>query len=248
MGINLKQLIQKNMQEDNSATLLLATKKLEQQIEIAEKLTREILKLPLKKSPRANPDCFGVWPEDVEGKTIKIDQVHEFIRQTQLKPFRSKFKVGVIISAEKLTAEAQNALLKTLEEPSKNTFLILTTGQVKRLLPTILSRCQVLEFEKQDEGLVNEEAASRLLESDIVERFSFVEKMLKQKDKSKVNEDIEILLANLLNHLRASLVKNNKTNSKEIIDQINLIEETLLAIEKNVNKRLALESLMINLL
>ena len=89
-------------------------------------------------------------------KTIGIDLIHEFVRKTYLKPYLTAFKVGIIVSAEKMTLESQNALLKTLEEPPSNTFLILTTSRARKLIPTIISRCQVLEFFDKQERRINQ--------------------------------------------------------------------------------------------
>lgn len=58
----------------------------------------------------------------------------------------SGFSVWIIVGAERMSAEASNALLKTLEEPPKDTYFFLTTTTVQNLLPTIISRCQHLPF------------------------------------------------------------------------------------------------------
>src|SRR5690242_13508236 len=60
------------------------------------------------------------------GETIKIDDIRGFIQRLQLRAFEAKCKVAVIQNVERLTTEAANALLKTLEEPGKDTLLVLT--------------------------------------------------------------------------------------------------------------------------
>lgn len=80
-----------------------------------------------------------------QNKGIK-DTVDELIRFLQLSPIASKFKVAVIDDCEVLSLAAQNALLKTLEEPREDTILILIVEDERTLLPTILSRSQTVRF------------------------------------------------------------------------------------------------------
>jgi len=249
MKVNLQNIIKKISQEGNSASLLLCHKNIEEQLQVAEELSRKILKLKRGKSYKTCPDVFGIWPENIKGKTIKIEQIHEFIKKTQLKPYSRKFKIGVIISADKMTTEAQNALLKTLEEPPKNTFLILTSVSPTRLLPTIISRCQVIELAQKDRPLINKDKVRKIMSVNLIKRFEMMEEIVKQKNKTKVNEDVNDLIEILLTYFRKQLLKSHKDSKdiQNIFDIIELIETTRLAIDSNVNLRLALENLMINL-
>ena len=77
-----------------------------------------------------HPDV--VFIEGMDGGAIKISQIRELVRASQLRPFEGKKKVFIIKDIEKLTTEGSNALLKTLEEPSKNSLLILTTSVPER--------------------------------------------------------------------------------------------------------------------
>ncbi len=77
---------------------------------------------------------------------IKINSVRNLKRVSSLTSVQGSWKVFLIFDAEKMNAEASNSLLKTLEEPSDKTLLILTTSEKDRLLPTILSRCQPVHF------------------------------------------------------------------------------------------------------
>ena len=80
------------------------------------------------------------------GESIKIDDIRAFIQRLQLRAFEAKCKVAVIKNADRLTQEAANALLKTLEEPSKETLMVLTTAVPELCLDTIKSRCHVVHF------------------------------------------------------------------------------------------------------
>jgi len=98
-----------------------------------------------------------------EGGTVKvigIDQVRELQRAAALKPFEGSCRVFIVDGAERLSQEAANALLKTLEEPPPQVLLLLLTTDEEELLPTIRSRCQRLELHP----LRTEEVARALVE------------------------------------------------------------------------------------
>ncbi len=80
------------------------------------------------------------------GESIKIDAVRELLGQIRLRPFMAAKKIFIVRSIEDLTTEGANALLKTLEEPSANSLLILTTAVPERVLETVKSRCHVMLF------------------------------------------------------------------------------------------------------
>jgi DNA polymerase-3 subunit delta' len=77
---------------------------------------------------------------------ISIDQVRRVSGHLALKPARGGRKIAIIDQAERLTLDAQNALLKTLEEPAGTATLVLVATNPGALLPTIRSRCQILTF------------------------------------------------------------------------------------------------------
>ena len=81
-----------------------------------------------------------------EGGTLKIDQMRTLRHEAVLSPLEGRWKVYIIRQMEQATAEAANCLLKTLEEPPSNVILMLTASEAEALLPTIVSRCQVLNL------------------------------------------------------------------------------------------------------
>ncbi len=88
-----------------------------------------------------------------DGKTvIGVGEVREGIHQLQYAPFEGNFRVLIVENAEKLTDEAQNALLKTLEEPPPSALIVLVTPMFGALIPTVVSRCRAVRF-----GLVPED-------------------------------------------------------------------------------------------
>lgn len=91
------------------------------------------------------PDIIKVMHE--KPNTISVDDIRMQINNdVSIKPYSSPYKVYIINEAEKMTAQAQNAILKTLEEPPEYAVILLLTSNVNALLPTILSRCVVLNM------------------------------------------------------------------------------------------------------
>src|SRR4051812_15277812 len=91
-----------------------------------------------------HPDVLFVTPGD--SGAIKIDQVRDVVDRAQYRPFEGRRRVVVIDEADALVQPAQNALLKTLEEPTPSSVFILVTARPDMLLPTVLSRCPQLRF------------------------------------------------------------------------------------------------------
>ena len=83
-----------------------------------------------------------------KGLDIGVDVFRHFmIEKIGYKPVRGRAKIFVIKEADRMTIQAQNALLKTLEEPPGNTLIVLLVSYTDRLLPTTLSRCQIVSFQ-----------------------------------------------------------------------------------------------------
>jgi DNA polymerase-3 subunit delta' len=91
-----------------------------------------------------HPDVNSVEPED--SGAIKIEQVRDVIDRAAYRPFEGRRRVVIIDEADALVAAAQNALLKTLEEPPPSSVFILVTSRPDVLLPTVRSRCPQLRF------------------------------------------------------------------------------------------------------
>ena len=90
-----------------------------------------------------HPDCSLVAPEETS-KEIKIDQVRELCQDLRLTSHGGRLKVALVMPADRMNRFAANALLKTLEEPTPGTLLVLVAAQPSRLPATIRSRCQSL--------------------------------------------------------------------------------------------------------
>ena len=89
-------------------------------------------------------DVLVVEPGDTG--VIKVDQVRDAIERTAYRPFEGRRRVVIVDEADAMLSEAQNALLKTLEEPPSASMFVLVTSRPDELLPTVRSRCQRLRF------------------------------------------------------------------------------------------------------
>jgi DNA polymerase-3 subunit delta' len=94
---------------------------------------------------RRHPDLLWTAPP-AEGETIKVEQVRELLHALTLAPVESAYRVAVVDDAHRMTESGKNALLKTLEEPNPAVVIILIAPSTEAMLPTIVSRCQVLNL------------------------------------------------------------------------------------------------------
>jgi len=92
-----------------------------------------------------HPDMTIIQAE-TEGGTLKVDQVRELQRSLNLKPYQAKYRVVLFLRFQEANDNAANALLKTLEEAPSHAVLILTADSPEQLLPTIISRCEILRL------------------------------------------------------------------------------------------------------
>ncbi|MDV9818193.1 DNA polymerase III subunit delta' C-terminal domain-containing protein [Clostridioides difficile] len=108
-----------------------------------KKFADELSKLLLDYENLENsPDYVLIKPD---GNSIKIAQIRNLQSDIVIRPHKD-YKIYIINNAEKMTVEAQNALLKTLEEPPNYAIIILVTNNKESLLETIKSRCDIIKF------------------------------------------------------------------------------------------------------
>jgi DNA polymerase-3 subunit delta' len=109
---------------------------------------------PCRKVDHNNhPDLHLFEPD---GKQIKIEQIRELQRELSFRPLEAKKKVCLIDQADKMNPSAANSLLKTLEEPTDNTLIILLSSRPEALLVTVRSRCQRLPFSRLPQKNIEE--------------------------------------------------------------------------------------------
>lgn len=188
-----------------------------------------------------NPDFSIIEPD---GNSIKIDHIREFQKKVSEKPIISQRKVYIINDSDKMTVEAQNCLLKTLEEPPEFVTIILVGTNENAFLSTIKSRCMILHFEE-----ISEEEILKYLEENyqikinsqiMIKAFQgSIGKAIELKDKQEQYEKIENLIyglekmdvVDLVN--KAEFLYSSKDDKTEILDYMEVI---LMNIAKTSNK------------
>lgn len=108
-----------------------------------------------------HPDIIRV--NGAKPNSIGVDEIREQVNQTvAVKPYQGPYKVYIINQADTMTVQAQNALLKTIEEPPEYAVLILLTENADTLLPTITSRCVMLKLRNIKDALIRKYLMEKL--------------------------------------------------------------------------------------
>jgi len=177
-------------------------------------------------------------------KQIGIKDVKLFQEKTLLKPFKSKQKI-VVLNAEKgITTEAQNSLLKVLEEPPANTIIILIVENKDIALATIRSRCKIIELNSQnsvsEEDIQKyEKEFKKFVSLTLGERLKLAEGLAKDKEQALIYLEKIILGA------REKMLKENDLNTQSIVKDLQ--KRYIELKNSNANLRLGLESLFISI-
>jgi DNA polymerase-3 subunit delta' len=178
-----------------------------------------------------NPDLILI-DQPKNKKSIGIDEVRIIPNFLAIKPFSYSHKVVIIKNGNILTPEAQNSLLKILEETPKYGKIIIEVKHISNLLPTILSRCQIFILKENIEKI---ELERKFLDMSLSEKFSLAE-MLSKKEKYEVMEFLNQILIEIKN----SDLEIPKESIYFFIDTQEKIAKY------NLNTRLALENLFLN--
>lgn len=173
-------------------------------------------------------------------KAVGIVLVKEFQKKIYLKPYKSEKKAVILQADAGLTTEAQNALLKVLEEPPLNTIIIVLALSLENVLPTIISRCKIISME-EDEGKKDLEKYEMILNT--LGNKGVGERLKLAQDYSKDKETALEFLKNLLLASESLL----KGGDKDIVSKVKLLHETYKEVKNtNTNLRLALEHLFLS--
>jgi len=179
----------------------------------------------------ADPDIFVLKPQP----SIGIEAVRQVSSILKLKPYQSSVKIVIFLSADRITLQAQHALLKTLEEPSPHSALILETRNPYTLLPTVRSRCQLIPVKSQSRKKTIHHDVSTILNNLTQPSLSLRLKTVNEiSDKKKARKLIRSLL---------TIGRNNLQTDLWWLSVVKLTHQALLDLEKNLNPRLVLEHL-----
>ena len=237
---------------------------------IAEEFAKMLLAV---KDTENSPDFSIIEPD---GNSIKIEQIREFQKKVSEKPIISNKKVYIINDSDKMTVEAQNCLLKTLEEPPEFVTIILIGSNEKSIISTIKTRCMILHLEK-----ISDEQIQKYLQdnhqTEINSKIMLeacqgsIGKALEIKDKQELYQNTEQVVNSLerkdkidilnmsdfiykskddkleiLNYMNVLFINLAKINSK-YADCIAIVEETKRRLQSNANYDMCIDNLLLSL-
>lgn len=194
-----------------------------------QKLQQETAEKKLGISFTTHPDLLIID----ESPSISIEAVRNASIWLSSRPYASSKKTIVILSAERLTTPAQQALLKTLEEPPSYAQIVLTAKNIYALLPTIQSRCVTLKSEKVDE-VPDVDELQKTIPSTYPEIFALSEEL---------GKDREVALGWCLEMMRTLHLQTLKKPTPQRVTQLQAIQRTLHLLKRNVHTKLAIESM-----
>ena len=235
---------------------------------IATELSKELL----NSNVINNPDFTIIEPN---GNTIKINQIREMQAKVQEKPIISKKKIYIIDNADKMTTEAQNCLLKTLEEPPEFVIIILIGTNENEFLSTIKSRCMILHFEEISDEEMKEflKTQYQIFATDSMLQIfqGSIRKAIELKDKNEIYEKINEIIENLdkkdlletidkaeilyqskeeiqkiLEYINTILLKKSKTNY-QYANCISIVEDTKKRLKQNGNYDMCIDNMLWNI-
>lgn len=220
-----------------------------------------------------NPDFVLISPD---GNNIKIEQIRDIQKRIQEKPIISEKKVYIIDNADLMTTEAQNCLLKTLEEPPEFAVIILIGSNSNTFLPTIKSRCTIMNFNKiSDEEMtkyLREKCDVKNIDQNMLYMYQgSIGKSLELKEKQEEYRNIENIINNINRYDLIDFINNaeilykSKEEINDILDYINVIllnkakdeylytnciqivENTKKRLKQNANYDMSIDNMLFNI-
>lgn len=220
-----------------------------------------------------NPDFVLISPD---GNNIKIEQIRDIQKRIQEKPIISEKKVYIIDNADLMTTEAQNCLLKTLEEPPEFAVIILIGSNSNTFLPTIKSRCTIMNFNKiSDEEItkyLREKCDVKNIDQNMLYMYQgSIGKALELKEKQEEYKNIENIINNINRYDLIDFINNaeilykSKEEINDILDYINVIlfnkakdeylytnciqivENTKKRLKQNANYDMSIDNMLFNI-
>ena len=176
-----------------------------------------------------NPDVIYIKPA---GSSIKIEQIRGLISVISKKPYENSYRVVIIENGDKMGHAAQDAFLKTLEEPEGNNVFIILTENFNSLHQTIVSRCQLFSLKRVNNGIMRDYLTKKLNYSADEVGFA-IEKSsgiigraieILKNDEISTDDVFYDLLSKLLSKKRVSVLSFYDDNIKNKEDAVNLLD------------------------
>ena len=236
-------------------------------------LAIELAKQILNMQSETHPDLAIIEPE---GNNIKIEQIRLLQKKIQEKPILSDKKVYIINDAETMTVEAQNCLLKTLEEPPEFATIILIGSNENSFLPTIKSRCMIIRFRPIEDsdlkkylethyGLTNltknhlsmfqGSIGKAILLKDKQEEYNKLINMIEELESKDLIEIIDLSkilyeskdeIFDILEYMNTLLIKKARENYL-YTNCIQIVENTKKRLKQNANYDMSIDNMIFNM-
>ncbi|RKD28829.1 DNA polymerase III subunit delta' [Thermohalobacter berrensis] len=193
------------------------------------------------------PDFYIESPEGQYFKKEQIDKIQKSMRRL---PYEGKRKVYILENIDKMTQEAQNSFLKTLEEPPTYAVIIMTVVNSNSLLPTIISRCQLVRFSPIENNKIKDFIISKYEKTE--EEASFTAsfsngiigkaiKICESEEFKQLREDVISIIDNTINSEKfkifsiSEFFEKNKESIEDILDMIIIWFRDLLIMKETDN-------------
>ncbi len=193
-----------------------------------------------------HPDLY-LLPADPDATSIGVDDVRQLILSLQLKPIQASSKLALIHHADLLTIPAQNALLKTLEEPPPHTQIILTSTKPHSLLPTVLSRVVHTKITNslsaKSQTKANYAKLTTILSLPPAQRLTQTQAIAATRDSARE------FLINSLHYFHQLLITNDQTRmtNDQLLITIKLLTKSLKYLDANTHPQLTIDWLFLHL-
>lgn len=214
----------------------------------------------LKFNTDNHPDLYIEKPD---GGSFKKEQIESIQKEMKTLPYESKRKIFILHDIDKMTIQAQNSFLKTLEEPPRHTVIIMTSVNSYSILPTIISRSQILRFSPIKTKEIEKAILEHFNKSDDEAEFiaGFCNGIVGKAINICESEEFNVLreeLVDLIDYILSSdkfqifskveYFEKNKNNIYDIMDMIYIWFRDLLLIKESNNHKLIINKDKIELL
>lgn len=182
-------------------------------------------------------------------KSLGIGELKTLKEFSYLKSYNRKEKFIKIEDGETLTIEAQNSLLKLLEEPPEYTLIVIRCNKQPNFLNTIFSRCAVIDTEEKDKTTENlsdiKTDIKNFLDLELYERIVFINKILSSNDIETKENNINLLFQSVTEKLLFKVERNLDNHDKilKLESHLNKVKEIRKKVKQNVNIKLSLDNL-----
>jgi len=179
-------------------------------------------------------------------KAVGIEDVRNIQKKIILRPFKGKTKAVVIDANFEITTQAQNALLKVLEEPPSNTIILVSVPKKELLLPTIISRCEIIELKEAQISLTDEDTLELNIFLNILLNGKIGDRLKIAQDVSRNKDEAVLWLEKTSIFVRQKLIEDY--NNPNYLNFLRQLQKTYTIVKStNVNQRTALENLFLSL-